>query len=87
MPNTDSRLLRLAMPCLVGAVIGWAAATSSLSPIRPKPNRPFLSFIAKLAKTGLWVMAFADAKPPEPMVVRSHFHNGDAHALNHAEGW
>lgn len=59
------------------------------NPFAPqKPDRPVLKFIARVAKTFLWVAMFAEEKPPMPD-YRDHAGIGpDGHqVLNHGEGW
>lgn len=37
-----------------------------------RPKRPFLQFLAKAAKTALWVVAFAEPKPTDLSANHSH---------------
>lgn len=47
------------------AGLGWWLASSPASPVRPEPEpqRPVLSFLARFAKLGLWVMLAAEPAP------------------------
>lgn len=49
------------------AIIAAAAIGFFANELMPKkePDRPFLSFIAKAARTALWIMMFAEDKPCE----------------------
>jgi len=75
---------------VVCLAVGWWLATSPASPISPKPpQRPVLHFIAKVAKTFLWVMLAAE-KPPQDQQTRLVHARVDADGnpvLNHGEGW
>lgn len=42
---------------------GWRFDSN---PFAPRPERPILAAILKLARTALWVAAFADPPPAEP---------------------
>ena len=83
----DIRLLVIAG--ILGCALGWFAATSPASPIRPAPDRPVLRFLAKLARTGLWVMMFAEPPPQETKTYIVHARvDEDGHpVINHARGW
>lgn len=45
---------------VLAAAIGAWASSSAHKPA-PKPQRPVLSFLAKAARTALWIMMFADS--------------------------
>lgn len=53
-----------------------------------RPERPFLTFVMRVAKTFLWVAMFAEQRPQE-LNYRDHAGIGPdgAHVLNHGEGW
>lgn len=83
----DRNLLLVAILCL--AVGYWWA-----SPSRPSPlptDRPFLRFVAKVAKTFLWVAVFAEQPPQGDVDMQSlHAHHVDEHGIlmvNHGRGW
>ena len=69
MTNRELRIVSIAV--LVAAAVTWAAATSEYSPIKPQQDRPFLRLIQRLARTGLWVMMFAEAPPRRAGIRRS----------------
>lgn len=74
---------------ILGCALGWFAATSPVSPIKPAPERPVLRFLAKLAKTGLWVMMFAEPPPKEQQhyIVHARVDEDGNKVLNHGQGW
>jgi hypothetical protein len=85
----NNRELRIAsIAVLVAVAVTWAAATSEYSPVKPKPDRPVLRLLAKLAKTGLWVMMFAEPPPAEQAyVVHARVDENGHRVLNHGQGW
>lgn len=85
----------IVLAAVVAFAIAWFLAHASTGDIIPnpfvpqKPDRPVLKFIAKVAKTFLWVAVFAEPRP-EP----THHHyvqasvGPDGHALiDHAESF
>lgn len=76
------------------AVAWWAAHNTSgdfiPNPFVPqRPDRPFLKFVAKAAKTCLWVFMFAEPKPecpPRMHVVRATIGPDGHELIDHAEG-
>lgn len=65
---------RTAFAIVAAFAVGyWAASPTTPQP----PDRPVLSWIARAAKTLLWVAAFAE-QPPE--------HHQDARIVQHAIG-
>ena len=84
MPKPDHRqTIAAAIVCLA---LGWWLATSPESPVRPdpRPDRPVLTFLARVAKLGLWVM-LAGEQPQQP--TSNYIAQHGPHALNHGEGW
>jgi hypothetical protein len=78
------------LAAVVGICIGWFAATSAWSPVRPEPqhDRPVLKFLARLARAGLWVMLFAEPPPSEKnYIVHARVDERGDRVLNHGEGW
>lgn len=53
----------LAVILVVALAVGFGAR--QIIPERKK-DRPFLVFLAKAARTALWVMMFAESEEPEP---------------------
>lgn len=85
--KTDRSIVLVAIVCL--ALGYWWA-----SPSRPSPSpsdRPFLRFVAKVAKTFLWVAVFAEQPPAEATDMQSlHAHHVDEQGIvmvNHGRGW
>lgn len=75
---------------ILGCALGWFAATSPASPIKPAPDRPVLRFLAKVARTGLWVMMFAEQRPKEESrhyIVHARVDEDGNKVLNHGQGW
>lgn len=86
--NQERDFRPLVIAAILGAALGWFAATSPNSPIRPAPDRPVLRLIARLAKLGLWVMAFAEPAPEQKFYVVHARVDEDGHkVLHHGEGW
>lgn len=86
-PQPDMRLLVIAG--IAGIALGWFAATSPVSPIKPAPERPVLKFLARVAKLGLWALAFAEPPPPDARhyVVHARVDEDGNRVLHHGEGW
>ena len=76
--------------CLLCALIGYMAHKEQVVPdFSPKPKRPFLSAVIRIAKSALWVLAFAD-QPPSDTQVDVHSLMIDDMAsdyVNHSRGW
>lgn len=76
--------------CLVSAAVAWWLATSPASPVAPRPHRPVLSAIARIAKGALWVMLLADQPPaddhPHHYALQHVGHDGHR-MLDHSRGW
>lgn len=84
-PTFDRKTITLAVAIFAaGWMIGHQAGEAFL-PWQPSgKSRPVLKFLARLAKTGLWVMLAAE--PPQPASHYTHqvYRRGE---LNHREGW
>jgi hypothetical protein len=88
MTNSDLRKISIAV--LVAVAVTWCAATSDYSPIKPKPDRPVLRLIQRLARVGLWVMWAAEPQPPanENLVYHAQAYDKDGNrVLDHGKGW
>jgi hypothetical protein len=77
---------------LLMLAVGWWLASSPSSPIRPeppRPDRPVLRFIARVAKTFLWVMVVAERPPQDQTVqmVHARIDSEGNQVLNHGQGW
>jgi hypothetical protein len=85
MTNKEMREMSIAV--LVAVAVTWCAATSDYSPIKPRPDRPVLRFIQRLARAGLWVMWLADApRSAEPQYAARIDASGQP-IVNHRHGW
>lgn len=74
---------------VVAAVVIGGILFQTLPAPRPKPERPVLKFIAKIAKLGLWVM-LAHSGPTPHLYAAGHVHQLDAsghRVLQSGEGW
>lgn len=88
MSNNDLRKISIAV--LVAMAVTWCAATSDYSPVKPKPDRPVLRLIQRLARVGLWVMWCADPAPMPQENLVYHAQQYDEHGqrvLDHGKGW
>jgi len=88
MTNSDLRKISIAV--LVAVAVTWCAATSDYSPIKPKPDRPVLRLIQRLARVGLWVMWAAEPQPPanENLVYHAQAYDREGNrVLDHGKGW
>lgn len=83
----DLRLMVLA--AVAGCALGWFAATSPASPIKPHTREyPILHFIARVAKVGLWVMWAAEPPPQQrAYIVHARVDEDGNRIVNHGEGW
>lgn len=77
--------------CLACLVAGYLAASvpgfDPVNPFNPRPQRPFLKLVSRLAKLGLWVTVFAEP-PPRPVEQQyAAAHCDDRAMVCHAEGW
>jgi hypothetical protein len=86
MKVSDRNVLIAGLVCLA---IGWWLASSPASPIRPEtePRRPVLRFVARVAKTFLWVMMVAERPPQEANIVHARIDSEGHQVLNHGQGW
>lgn len=82
---------KLVLICAACFAFGLFMAGESTAPEIPRPeNRPALRWIARIAKTFLWV-ALAAEKPPadEPpaQLVHAHRQTDGSETLQFREGW
>jgi hypothetical protein len=79
----------LALICAVCLAVGWWHS----SPPKPAPlaDRPFLKALARLAKTGLWIMLAAEQPPQDDgqpaQFVHARARPDDVRTVRHGEGW
>lgn len=81
----------IVLSCLACLAVGYMAASvpgfDPVNPFHPKPQRPFLKLVSRLAKLGLWVTVFAEP-PPRPVEQQyAAAHCDDRTMICHAEGW
>lgn len=81
----------IVLSCLACLVAGYLAASvpgfDPVNPFNPRPQRPFLQLVSRLAKLGLWVTVFAEP-PPRPVEQQyAAAHCDDRTMVCHAEGW
>lgn len=76
---------------LACVAIGYWMASPPGKPITPLADRPVLRWIAKTAKTLLWVAVFVEPAPPEPQarqLVKAPTIGEDGYAvIDHGQGW
>jgi len=79
-------LLLVGLACLViGCLVSSVPGFDPLNPFSPKPQRPVIKFLARLAKLGLWVTVFAEPQPQPQYAAR---HGDDNKSMVcHSEGW
>jgi len=79
-------LLLVGLACLViGCLVSSVPGFDPLNPFSPKPQRPVIKFLARLAKLGLWVTVFAEPQP-QPQYAARHGDDNKS-MICHAEGW
>ena len=79
------------LACLGCLVAGYLAASvpgfTPVNPFNPRPQRPVLAFLQRLAKLGLWVTVFAEPMPRPVEEQYAFSHCDDRTMVCHAEGW
>jgi hypothetical protein len=77
--------------CLACLMVGYLASTvagfSPINPFKPRPDRPVVSLLRRLAKFGLWVAVFAEPQPAPFARRYSAKHSDSKTNVCHAEGW
>lgn len=77
---------------IAAAALAWFAARGDgplPNPFVPqRPHRPFLQFVARVAKNALWLVAFAEPRPAEHRhhYVQATVGPDGRELLDHAEG-
>lgn len=81
----------LVLLCLACLAVGWWLSTSPSSPVGPRePDRPFLRFVMRAAKSFLWLAIVADPPPEdpaEPQFVHARVGADGYRQLEHRRGW
>lgn len=64
-------------------LLGWFLGQQPVNPWKPQKDRPVLTLLAKVAKTGLWLLVVEPVPDnlPEYTVVADH------NRINHRRGW
>ena len=77
------------LACLACLVVGYLVSTvpgfDPVNPFAPRPQRPVIQFLARLAKLGLWVTVFAEPQPQQQYAARHCDDNKSM--ICHSEGW
>jgi hypothetical protein len=74
---------------VAGLVIGWVAFDGGPIFTPDKPDRPVLRWVARMAKSMLWVMVFAEPAPRDESAGYAkavHFAPDGTVAVDHARG-
>lgn len=78
---------RLIVAAVLLFALGWMSGGGGGNPFAPsKPERPFLTALARLAKAGLWLLVVEpvpDDLPDEPEPSYAHADR----TINHRGGW
>ena len=68
--------------------LGWWFSAPASVPPNPLEDRPVLRWIAKTAKTLLWVAVFVEPAPPEQNPeIRAHVGEDGYVKVDHGRGW
>ena len=81
---------KLVVAVVLAVAVTWCAATSEYSPIKPRPDRPVLRLIQRLARMGLWVAMFAEPAPSssEGLVYHAQAYDEQGQRiLDSGKGW
>ena len=78
-------LVFIGLACLiVGYLVSTVGGFDPINPFNPRPQRPVIKFLARLAKLGLWVAVFAEPQPKQQYAIR---HTDGRSMICHSEGW
>lgn len=73
---------------LAAFAVGFVLSNNPLS--TPRPDRPVMRWIARAAKSLLWVAAFAEKAPSQPeqhYIVHARVGEDGHPLLDHGRGW
>ena len=86
MTFTNRQLVILCLACMAA---GWWLSSSPASPINPTPHpdRPVIRWIARAAKTFLWVALVAEKPPEDVQYVHTRVGDDGQPLLDHSRGW
>lgn len=66
----------------------WNGSSVKPSPWAPEQDRPVLRWIARAAKSFLWIAVFAEEPPVESRLVHSPAVGEDGYPMvDHGQGW
>lgn len=86
MSNRRAMVIGLA----AGLIIGWVVFDGGPIFVPDKPDRPVLRWVARMAKSALWLMVFAEPAPKDTSAdyAKAVHLTPDGHvALDHARGF
>jgi len=82
-PRWDRRLILAAVLLFA---LGWMSGQGGGNPFGPaKPQRPFLTALAKLAKAGLWLLVVEPV--PDDLPPDDNYAAANRDRINHRSGW
>lgn len=87
MTKENKRLVIAAMCCLAA---GYFISQAYSRPLNPAERRPVLAAIFRVAKSLLWLAAFAEPAPSDHYQSAQHFHHVDDNGvalIDHGQGW
>ena len=74
----------IAIILVLALALGWWAGSMQSAP--SKPDRPFITWVAKAAKSLLWIALVAEEPPQEQTLKTSVGEDGYAR-IDHGRGW
>jgi len=86
MTFTNRQLVILCLACMAA---GWWLSSSPASPVnpRPQPDRPVIRWIARAAKSFLWIALVAEKPPEDSHLVHARVGDDGQPLLDHSRGW
>ena len=92
MTITITKRRAVAVAAALLLLLWWSGSAASPipSPFAPRPDRPVLRAIARLAKNFLWVALLAEGPPAEAVdhqAVRTRVGDDGHRILEHGRGW
>lgn len=85
----EIRTRTLVLACLACMAVGWWYSRPAPAPA-PLEDRPVLRWIAKAAKTFLWIAIFVEPPPPQTdrhYAVKTEVGEDGYPRVEHARGW
>ena len=79
---------RMVAMVVIAVAVGWYAGSGASRDPKPLEDRPVLRWIARAAKSLLWVAVFVEEPPAEQHAeIRSHIGSDGNVAVDHGRGW